>query len=123
MTGKIHEFDARVGGGYRMSLFYPDSDRSNSGKTNAREDMFNARFVELTPPERIVEAVNFVSDDASYHGEATLTATFVPVPGGGEGGTEVSIQFDNLPRGIRIEDNDEGSRQSLEQLAAYFERG
>ena len=23
MTGHIHEFDARVGGGYRMSLFYP----------------------------------------------------------------------------------------------------
>jgi uncharacterized protein YndB with AHSA1/START domain len=23
MTGEIHEFDARVGGGYRMSLFYP----------------------------------------------------------------------------------------------------
>ena len=23
MTGKIHSFDASVGGGYRMSLFYP----------------------------------------------------------------------------------------------------
>jgi uncharacterized protein YndB with AHSA1/START domain len=23
MTGEIHEFDARIGGGYRMSLFYP----------------------------------------------------------------------------------------------------
>ena len=23
MTGEIHEFDAQVGGGYRMSLFYP----------------------------------------------------------------------------------------------------
>ena len=23
MTGKIYTFDARVGGGYRMSLFYP----------------------------------------------------------------------------------------------------
>jgi len=25
MTGVIHEFDARVGGGYRMSLFYPSN--------------------------------------------------------------------------------------------------
>lgn len=25
MTGKIHEFDLRVGGGYTMSLFYPSS--------------------------------------------------------------------------------------------------
>lgn len=23
MTAKVHEFDARIGGGYRMSLFYP----------------------------------------------------------------------------------------------------
>ena len=27
MTGKIHEFSARVGGGYRMSLFYPSSEQ------------------------------------------------------------------------------------------------
>jgi len=26
MTGKIHEFDGRVGGGYRMSLFYLSSE-------------------------------------------------------------------------------------------------
>src|SRR6202011_952625 len=25
MTGEIHEFDARVGGGYRMSLFHPSN--------------------------------------------------------------------------------------------------
>jgi len=25
MTGEIHEFDTRVGGGYRMSLFYPSN--------------------------------------------------------------------------------------------------
>ncbi len=28
MTGKIHEFDARVEGGYRMSLFYPPNERN-----------------------------------------------------------------------------------------------
>ena len=26
MTGKVHEFEGRVGGGYRMSLFYPPSE-------------------------------------------------------------------------------------------------
>jgi uncharacterized protein YndB with AHSA1/START domain len=30
MTGEIHEFDARVGGGYRMSLFYPPDERAFS---------------------------------------------------------------------------------------------
>lgn len=53
MTGKIHEFDARVSGGYRMSLFYPSSEQVYRGKTSEREDRFAARFMELTPPTRI----------------------------------------------------------------------
>jgi hypothetical protein len=36
MTGEIHEFDARVGGGYRMSLFYPLDERTFRGKTSNR---------------------------------------------------------------------------------------
>jgi uncharacterized protein YndB with AHSA1/START domain len=50
MTGEIHEFDARVGGGYRMSLFYPPDERASRGKTSDSEDMVKARFVELLPP-------------------------------------------------------------------------
>src|SRR6185436_2549244 len=53
MTGKIHAFDARVGGGYRMSLYHPPDERSFRGKTSDREDMVNVRFVELTPARRI----------------------------------------------------------------------
>ena len=59
MTGKVHEFDGHVGGGYRMSLFYPVSEQAHRGKTSEREDRFTARFVELTPPTRIVEAISF----------------------------------------------------------------
>ena len=33
MTGKIHAFDGRVGGGYRMSLFYPEGEQNARGKT------------------------------------------------------------------------------------------
>jgi uncharacterized protein YndB with AHSA1/START domain len=33
MTGKVHEFDGRVGRGYRMSLFYPSSEQVSRGKT------------------------------------------------------------------------------------------
>ena len=119
MTGKIHEFDARVGGGYRMSLFYPPTERSSRGKTADREDMVSVRFVELAPPRRIVEAVRFHSDDPALLGEMTLAATFEAVPGG----TNVSLLCENLPPGLRPEDNEEGSRQSLEQLARRFEDG
>ena len=64
MTGKVHAFDARVGGGYRMSLFYPASEQVYRGKTSEREDRFTARFVELTPPTRIVQAISFDSGDS-----------------------------------------------------------
>jgi hypothetical protein len=37
------------------------------------------------------------------------------------GGTEVTLEFKNLPPGLRPEDNEAGSRLSLEQLARRFE--
>jgi uncharacterized protein YndB with AHSA1/START domain len=117
MTGEIHEFEARVGGGYRMSLFYPPGESAFRGKTSDREDMVDVRFVELAPPCRIVEAVNFVASDPVFFGEMTLTATFEEVPGG----TEVTLVFENLPPGLRAEDNEAGARLSLEQLARRFE--
>jgi uncharacterized protein YndB with AHSA1/START domain len=117
MTGVVHEFDARVGGGYRMSLFYPPTERTFRGKTAEREDMVAVRFVELEPSRRIVEAVNFVTTNPAFQGEMTQTVTFAEVPGG----TEVTLEFTNLPPGLRPEDNDAGARLSLEQLARRFE--
>jgi uncharacterized protein YndB with AHSA1/START domain len=31
MTGKIHSFDLRVGGGYQISPFYPSYEKASSG--------------------------------------------------------------------------------------------
>ncbi len=115
MTGKIHAFDARVGGGYRMSLFYPPDERR--GKTSEREDMVSMQFVELEPPRRIVEAVNFVTTDPAFIGEMTIVVTLEEV----SGGTEVTFFCENLPPGLRAEDNEAGSRLSLEQLARHVE--
>lgn len=115
MTGRVHEFDARVGGGYRMSLFYPSSEQTHRGKTAEREDRFTARFVELTPPARIVQAISFDSADPAFCGEMTMVVTLEAR----DGGTEVTIAFDHIPPGIRPEDNDAGTRSSLEKLARY----
>ena len=117
MKGKIHTFDARVGGGYSMSLFYSPEEAAFRGKTSDKEDRVNVRFVELEPPHRIVEAVRFVTDDPTLVGEMTMVATFKEV----SGGTEVALVFMNLPTGLRPEDNEEGARLSLEQLAQRFE--
>jgi uncharacterized protein YndB with AHSA1/START domain len=117
MTGKVHEFDGRVGGGYRMSLFYPESELGAPGKTSEREDRFTARFVELTPPARIVEAISFDSADPAFSGEMTMVVTLEDR----NGATEVTIMFEHIPPGIRPEDNDAGTRSSLEKLARYVE--
>ena len=39
-----------------------------------------------------------------------------------DGGTEVTNLFEHLPSGIRPEDNDAGTRPSLEKLARYIEQ-
>jgi uncharacterized protein YndB with AHSA1/START domain len=117
MTGKVHELDPRVGGGYRMSLFYPPSEQVHRGKTSEREDRFPARFVELTPPARIVEAITFDTADPALSGEMTMVVTFEDR----EGGTEVTILFEHIPPGIRPEDNEAGTWSSLEKLARYVE--
>jgi uncharacterized protein YndB with AHSA1/START domain len=117
MTGKIHEFDPRVGGGYRMSLFYPSSEQTYRGKSSEREDRFTARFVELTPPTKIVQAITFDSADPAFSGEMTMAVTFEER----DDGTEVTFLFENIPSGIRPEDNEAGTRSSLEKLARYVE--
>ncbi|RAK60035.1 ATPase [Phenylobacterium hankyongense] len=117
MTGVIHAFDARVGGGYRMSLYYPPDERTFRGKTAEREDRVDVRFVDLVPPRRIVEAVTFDSPDPAFAGEMTLVVTFDDAPGG----TEVSFVASNLPPGVRPQDHDDGARLSLAQLARRFE--
>jgi len=117
MTGEIHEFDPQVGGGYRMSLWYPPDERAFRGKTTDREDRVRVRFVDLAPPRRIVEAVTFDTADPALFGEMTIVWTFEEVPGG----TEVTVVCTNLPPGLRAEDNEAGSRLSLEQLARRYE--
>ena len=115
MTGELHAFDARVG--YRISLFYPPNERTFRGKTSDKEDRVNVRFVDLIPARRILEAVTFDSPDPAFAGEMTIDITFTTAPGG----TEVTFACTNLPPGLRPEDNEAGTRLSLDQLARRFE--
>ena len=116
MTGEMHAFDGRVGGGFEMSLFYPDDDTEARGKTDAREDRTRVRFKTLEKGHKIVWAVLFATDDPTLKSEMTLTITLQPA----EGGTRVALVSQNLPVGLKPADNAEGSRQSLEKLARRF---
>ncbi|HEX9133713.1 MAG TPA: SRPBCC domain-containing protein, partial [Ktedonobacteraceae bacterium] len=113
----VHRFDYRVGGGDQMSLYYPSTEKTFRGKTSEREDRYTARFVELTPPRKIVEAITFDAVDPAFSGEMIMVVTFEAE----EGGTTVSILFKDIPPGIRPEDNEAGTRSTLEKLARYVE--
>jgi hypothetical protein len=44
---------------------------AGSGKTTHDSDIVEARFVEILPHERIVQAVDFVSDEPAFAGKLT----------------------------------------------------
>jgi uncharacterized protein YndB with AHSA1/START domain len=119
MTAEVRQFDLRVGGGYQMSLYYPASETAARGKTSAKEDRYTARFVELAPPRRIVEAIIFDSADPAFAGEMIMEVTIEPEAHG----AIVTVAFREIPPGIRPEDNELGTRLALEKLARYVERG
>ncbi len=119
MTAHVHVFDPREGGTYRMSLTYRDPKQSPGGKTSEDTDTFQGRFVELVPDEKIVEAIEFDSRDPAFAGEMKMTTRLVDA----DGGTEITILCQDLPPGIRPEDNEEGTRQALQKLAALLEKG
>ena len=116
MTGKVHRFDFRPGGGYEMSLYYKAEEKA-TGKTADYEDRFTARFAEIIPNKKIGQIINFDSEDEGFKGEMILNILFEPK----DTGTLVTFAFDNIPPGIKAEDNEEGTRQSLEKLARFVE--
>jgi len=117
MKGHIDVFDPREGGTYRVALTYEGSDHSTPGKTSEHSDVVRGRFLELVPDERIVQLVEFASDNPAFAGAMTMTWTLAAVPGG----TNVNILCENVPEGIRQEDHDAGLRSTLENLAAFTE--
>src|SRR5918992_6229047 len=62
MSGRFERFDARPGGSYRLVLTYADASTAR-GKITADSDIVEARFLEVVPGVRVVQAVDFVSDD------------------------------------------------------------
>lgn len=116
MTAKVHRFDPVVGGGYEMSLFYPDGE-TMQGKTREKEDRYTARFIALVPNKKIVQAINFHAPDPAFAGEMMVEVTLEPEVGG----TRVTYFFTHIPIGIKPEDNEAGTRLTLEKLARYVE--
>ena len=116
MAARFELFDPRPGGSYRLVLTYADSSGA-PGKASSDTDIVEARFVEVVPNDRVVQAVDFVSSDPAFAGTMTMTWAVAAV----DGGTRVDITADDIPDGIAAEDHEAGLTSSLANLANYVE--
>jgi uncharacterized protein YndB with AHSA1/START domain len=105
-TGKVHQIDAKVGGGYKMSFTNFTSGNSHS---------FGGKYVELKPHERIRYTNQF--DNPGLPGEMTTTVTLKKV----SIGTELNVLQEGIPSAIPAEACYLGWQESLTLLAKLVE--
>ena len=105
-TGKVHEYDASVGGRYRMSFTNFSTGQSHG---------WRGTYTELVPNERIRYSDRF--DDPNLPGEMTVTITLKPV----SVGTEMNVVQEGIPDAISVEQCYLGWQQSLELLGKLVE--
>ena len=105
-TGKVHEMNAQVAGGYRMSF---------TNFTTGKSHSFGGSYLELKPGELLRYVDRF--DDPNLPGEMQVTVTFKQV----SVGTELSIEQAGIPDVIPPEACCLGWQESLLALAKLVE--
>ena len=105
-TCKVHQMDARVGGGFRMSFTNFSSGHSHS---------FGGEYKELVPHSLLRYTDKF--EDPNLAGELVVTVKLQPV----SCGTDVNIEQTGIPAVIPVEMCYLGWQESLAQLATLVE--
>ena len=105
-TCRVQHFDARVGGGFRMSFHNFSTGNGHS---------FGGEYRELVPGERIRYTDRF--DDPALPGEMEVTVSLRAVLCG----TEIGIEQAGIPDAIPLEMCYLGWQESLVQLAHLVE--
>ena len=105
-TCTVHHFDAKVGGGFKMSF---------RNFTNGQSHSFGGQFHELVPNERLRYTDKF--DDPNLPGEMQVTVTLKKV----SVGTDISIEQAGIPDLIPPEACYLGWQESLKNLARLVE--
>jgi len=116
MRGAFERFDLREGGSYRLVLTYLDTE-DGQGKSSSDSDVVDVRILQLIPSERIVQEIDFESDDPAFQGTMQMEWNLLEH----EEGTRVEIIARNVPAGIRARDHAEGIMSSLVNLANCLE--
>jgi hypothetical protein len=91
---------------------------TSGAQSTPDSDIVEARFIELVPSQRVVYAVDFVSDDPAYAGTMTMTWEVTAL----HEGTRVDITADNVPDGVTQQDHVAGMTSSLDKLAQHLEQ-
>jgi uncharacterized protein YndB with AHSA1/START domain len=115
MSSRVHEFDPREGGRFRVSLTYDAP--TGTGKTSRNTDTYHGCFAKLVPDEQVIEVVEFETTDPELLGEMTITTTLRDA----DGGTEMMVAFEGLPPGLPEDANETGTRMALAKLAALVQ--
>jgi uncharacterized protein YndB with AHSA1/START domain len=105
-TCQVHQMEARVGGGFRMSFHNFSTGNGHS---------FGGEYLELVPHERIRYTDRF--DDPNLPGTLEVTITLKPVICG----TELGVVQTGIPEPIPLEMCYLGWQESLAQLANLVE--
>jgi uncharacterized protein YndB with AHSA1/START domain len=105
-TCKVHHFEGKVGGTFRMSF---------TNFTTGNSHAFGGEYLEVVPNERVRYTDKF--EDPILPGVMEVTVSLRAVACG----TEINIEQANLPTVIPVESCYLGWQQSLNQLAALVE--
>lgn len=103
---KVHEFDPKVGGTYKMSFI---------NFTNQQKHSFGGTYIEIKSNELLKYVDKF--DDPNLPGEMTVTINFKEV----SCGTELNIKQEGIPSVIPTEMCYLGWQESLIKLAQLVE--
>src|SRR6202042_3745334 len=102
MSSQVHEFDAREGGSFRVSLTYDAP--TAVGKSAARTDTYHGHFARLVPDEQVAEVTEFETADPGLAGEMTMTTMLAEA----DGGTDVTVVHEQIPDSVPAADNETG---------------
>jgi uncharacterized protein YndB with AHSA1/START domain len=116
MSSHVHEFDAREGGSFRISLSYDAP--AGTGKSAPRTDTYHGHFARLVPDEQVVEVLEFETADPGLRGQMTMTTTLTDAA---RGGTDVLVVHEGIPDKVPVADNETGTRMALANLARLVE--
>ena len=105
-TCKVHHFEAKVGGTFKMSF---------TNFTNSQSHSFGGEYLELKPNETIRYTDKF--DDPNLPGEMSVMVSLKSVLCG----TEINITQSGIPAVISVEMCYLGWQESLAQLALLVE--